>query len=801
MHKIKNMFLFMSKKNLLKIGFLFFFFLLKSDLKCFVREFIESVKVIRVNSSKQQVSNFNNLILEGDVEVLVDNTLHLWADKVEIDKEKQCLVAEKNDNGSVVIENKDFLILADKFYLNLDNRTGSADNLRIHFSEGYIKAEKAQKIGENAWKMEDILFTPCDAPIPHWSFVAKRARLYNNYILKISSTAFKVGSIPVLIFPMFAFPLQNRSKSGFLLPKIFYDDELGWGFTQEFYWSIAPRCDTTIGVDWKEKMGWAFSDEFRWVRSPESYTLINGKLAFEKNAYMRKETRIFKGTHQRYWLEGQDFRSFSKVFSGADLSSLLRFDFGTDKKIGYQFFDDVKNIDDTFYNSFKLRGNTKSDLFEISFDGSKTFRQQFSGFTSDQIKEIISILNYDFTNDVNSEVFAKKREEEYKSEDYRIPHVEWNSIYKNLGKFLFYRQDCFVDRIESREHEIERFYFDSKEIKDEYIIPLIKADLLRFFYEADLFSTIKFKDQVLQFSFLPRFDFRSNLKNCDCSANKNVLEEKVFSCGAYRFCLKGGVEWALPEYYLQTDQYDSSYFFQPILKWEFTPKFKQDHWYYSDEWDRIYPKNRLGLIFRNSWNIKDMQIDFNVSQAYDFYNRDDIFPLSRCPNQKNLMPFSLELDLSSDFLNLFVSQEYDWKDFSLLQNQIDVTFSLKKFKLSLLTLYQNELLRRDRELLADRPHSVVFSVSVPIFKKSTISYDGHFYSKKKAQFFPFEGLRPLIHRFAINYEGHCWGVSLGYEEKRYKQYGNWKSERAFSLYVKLESIGSFARKFKRPTEY
>ncbi len=782
------------------IGILFFFvlFLLNNNLKSFIREFVETVKVVRVNSLKQKISNLNNVVLEEDVEVLVDHKIHLWADRVEIDKEQQYLVAEKGTTNSVIIETNDFLILADKFYFNLDNRTCFVENMRIHFSEGYLKAKKAEKLDENSWKMEDIVFTPCDAEVSHWSVVSESARLYSNYILRISGVIFKVGSIPLFILPVIALPLQNRSKSGLLLPKLSYDDELGFGFTQEYYWFIAPRCDTTIAVDWRDKMGWAFADEFRWARSTESLTLINSKLAFEKNAFVRKNNRIFQKTDQRYWVGGKDFRSFSDIVLGVDLSSLLRIDFGTDKKIGYQFFDETKNIDNTYYNSWCLRGSSYSDLLEISFDGNKTFRRRFLDFKPEQVGEVVSILNYDFTRDAN---VSLKREIEDKTEVYKFPHVEWGSIYKDFGKVFFYKQNCFVDGIFSREQENERLYFDSKQVKENHIVPLIKADSARFVYEGDLFSNIKFKNQMLQVYFSPRFDFRSNLKDRSCFHNKNVLEEELFSSSVGRLCLKGGAEWAFPEGSWHSEDYDSSYYFQPLLSWEFTPKFRQDHWYYSDEWDRIYPKNKLGIIFRNSWNIKNMEINFNISQEYDFYNNDDIYSLRRCPNQKNLLPLSLDLYLNCEFLNLFVSQEYNWKDFVLLQNQIDLSFSLKKFKLSLLTLYQNEQLRENRELLADIPHTVIFSISVPLFKKSTLSYDGQFYSKKKSQIFPFEGLRPLLHRVRLDYRGHCWGVSFGYEEKRYKQYGNWKSERAFSLYVKLDSLGSFARKFKRPTSY
>ncbi len=779
----------------------FLLFLTLGSLNAFVRDFVESVKAVRINSIKQKIIDFNQVILEGEVEVLVDNKLHLWADKVEIDKEKQFLVAQCKEHGSVVIENNDFLILADKLFLDLDKKTGYADNIRIHVAEGYIKAGHAEKLGEKSWEMEDMLFTPCDAAVPHWSITAKRAKLYSNYIVKVSGVLFKAGNIPFFAVPTMAFPIQNRSKSGFLLPKFSYDDDLGFGIKEEFYWGITPRCDTTIGVDWREQNWLAFLDEFRWARSPESFTLVNSRYVFEKNAFVKKHDRILQKTDRRYWIEGKDFRSFSKWVPGINLDSLLRVDFGTDKKLGYQFFYDTKSVDDTFYNSWILRGSSKSDLVNISFDGSKTLRRQFLQFTQAQEKEITSILNYDFRQEGNSDVFSKKREIEDKVEIYKLPHIEWSSIYKNFGKPFFYRQDVFIDHIFSREQRTETFYVESNAVKSHSIIPLIKADSFRFFYRGDLRSSLNFKDQILQFYFFPRFDFRSNLKDSGMRAGKNVLEGRLFSQGVVRVFFECGAEWVFPENCLQSDEYDNAYYFQPIIKWDFLPKFKQDHWYYSDKWDRAYPKNRIGIFLKNNWHVGNMLIDFDVGQAYDFYSSSDIYPLRRCPRQTNLLPLCLDLGLSCDVLSFFISQQYNWKGFELLQNEISLNFSLNRFNLSLLTLYQDKKLRHERELLSDVPHSVIFSISVPILKNATISYNGQFYSQKNSQFFPFEGLRPLLHRISLDYQGHCWGICFGFEEKRYRQYGNWKSDRAFTLYVKLESLGSFARKFKRPTTY
>ena len=771
---------------------LIFLFLFNSSLYSFIKDIVESVKVIKVSSIEQKITDLNVITLSGDVEILIDNNVHIWADEVEIDKEKKLLVAKKSDTGAVIIESQDLLILADQFSFDLANKTASAINIRVHVQEGYILAKEAKKIDEYNWVMEDIVFTPCDAHVPHWSIVARRAVLYKNYLVKITGLVFKAGPIPFFFLPYMVLPLQKRSKSGFLLPRFSYDNDLGLGLRQEFYWSIAPRCDSTIGVDWREKKGLAVIDEFRWARSEESFTLLSLRYALEKDAFVKKKDRIEKDTDRRYWIDGKDFRSFKKL-SGKKFNSLLRVDFGTDKKIGYQFFDNFSRVDDTFYNSAILRYVGNSDVVNCYFDSDQTKKSKFVNLTDSEKEDILRTL----PDEEKQYIDQSQKEIEDRVTVFVLPHFEWNNIFNKLGKNIFLRQDFFVDHVFSREKKQDQFYVNSKVVKEGDLYSLAKVDTFRLFYNADFQTAIKIKDQNFLFYLEPNFQIRSNLKNRSVKAKTNVIENSFLDGGAYRFFLQGGAQWVMPELFFEQN-YSYNYYLQPSLKWDFLPKFKQDHWYHSDKWDRFYPTNKIEFNLRNNWCVDDVLIDLNISQGVDFYNKDDRFCLERCPGQQHLLPLDIELGLDCDVIDFFLKQEYEWGNLQLLSTQFNFSFYLKDFRFYLSTVYQNKKLQRERGLFSDIPNFLILSLTVPLVKHAKLSYDGQFYSDKKSTLFPFEKLRPLRHAINISYEGHCWEISLGYEEKRYKEYGNWKNDKAYTLFVRLESLGSFARKFKKP---
>ncbi|MBD3272871.1 hypothetical protein GF385_00780 [Candidatus Dependentiae bacterium] len=753
---------------------------------------MSSVKVIKVNSVKQEVKNFNVINLKGDVEVLIDDKIHIWADEIKINKNKKILVAKKVSKGAVVVESEDLVVLADSFFLNLENKTASAKNIRVHVQEGYISANVAKKVDVDNWLMEDITFTPCDAHVPHWSIVARRAVLYRNYLVRITGLLFKAGPVPFFALPYMVLPLQKRSKSGFLLPRFSYDNDLGIGLRQEFYWSIASRCDSTIGFDWREKKGLAFIDEFRWARSEESFTLLNLRYALEKNAFIKKRDRIEQDTDRRYWIDGKDFRKL-KLRSGKKVNSLLRFDFGTDKKIGYQFFDNFLRVDDTFYNSAILRHTNIYNDLNFYFDSNQTIKSKFLDLSDSENRDILRLLSDEDKKDINS----SQKEIEDKFTVFVLPHFEWNSIYNKFVKHFLFRHQFFLDHVFSREKRQDKFYVNSKVVKEGDLFYLAKVDTFRLYYNLDLQTDIKIKNQNFLFYLEPNFQIRSNIKNKNIRAKTNVLEGTFWDSGVYRLFLQGGAQWVMPELFFEENDY-YNYYLQPTITWEFLPKFKQDHWYYSDKWDRFYPTNKVLFSLRNNWCIDNIFIDLNLFQGVDFYNKSDRFLLERCPSQKHLFPLDVELGIDCDIVDLFFKQEYEWKNLQLLSTQLDLSFSLKDFKFYISTIYQNKNLQIERGLFSDIPNFLNLSFTVPLVKNAKLSYEGQFYSHKKSALFPFEKLRPLQHAIKLNYEGHCWGISLGYEEKRYKEYGNWKSDKAYTLFVKLESLGSFARKFKKP---
>jgi hypothetical protein len=759
-----------------------------------MRDLARSVKVLRIKSISQTVTKDNKIILEGEVELLIDRRLHVWADRVYLDKEKQIVIAEMvGSGGAVTIEDENFLILADRFVFNMLEKTGHADNLRLHVDEGYVSAKKAEKLNETDWKMEDMMYTACDDPEPHWSIKAHRAVVQRSYLVKTKGLVFEIGSIPVFGFPRFAFPVQSRSKSGFLMPRFAYDYEYGFGIKQEYYKYFTPHFDTTLGVDWRDRKGIVFSDELRLGRAPEKYTLFNFNYGILRDQYVQRQNKVVKGTMRRYWINGKDYRGFEKVFNDTDVNTLLRLDFGIDKRLGYHFFNDTQEVDDMFNNSFIMRTVPQKNQISLSLDNARTSRIHFVNPSFDD-KEKARIYEAQEKDPKAYPLVVKEYED--RVDLAQLPHGEWNTAFYGFGNILWYRHDLFLDQIRCHKKEIERLFVDSTLIDERFLIPYSKADLIRFNYNGHLTESCSLFHNALSWYIDPHFQV-VNLLEKNTYSSTNVLEGKMFAYGAYRLFFEYGAEWALPEGVVYSPNKRYQYSIQPLLTWQLTPKFAQDNWFYLDKWDRAYPKNEIAGVIRNGWDIDDVRVDFDIKQGYDFYNRYDIFPLRRGIEQKHWLPFRYDLSCMHEHVYIGFGQEYEWRKVQLLQSEINLILNVNKVQFGLGYLFQKRELLDQRMLLSNVPHFITANLTVPIGKSATITYDGQFYASQRSALFYLDGIAPLIHRVRFNYDGHCWGMYVGFEEKKYKEYGIGRDEQSIVFSFRLDSLGSFAKKFRR----
>ncbi len=114
--------------------------------------------------------------------------------------------------------------------------------------------------------LRDTHYSTCDRADPDWEFRARRITLDRDkgqgYARNLS-IYFK--DLPIFYFPALSFPIDDRRKSGFLLPSIGDSDKHGFELETPYYWNIAPQADATITPHQMAERGVKLDTEWRYL--------------------------------------------------------------------------------------------------------------------------------------------------------------------------------------------------------------------------------------------------------------------------------------------------------------------------------------------------------------------------------------------------------------------------------------------------------------------------------------------------------------------------------------------------------
>lgn len=90
--------------------------------------------------------------------------------------------------------------------------------------------------------------------------------------------------LPILYTPYFSFPLDDRRKSGFLLPSVAYTDDNGAELEIPYYFNLAPNYDTVLSANIMTKRGAQFTSNSRFL-TPHSHGDLLAQIIFNDREF------------------------------------------------------------------------------------------------------------------------------------------------------------------------------------------------------------------------------------------------------------------------------------------------------------------------------------------------------------------------------------------------------------------------------------------------------------------------------------------------------------------------------------
>jgi len=176
-----------------------------------------------------------------------------------------------------------------------DQDTGSLHQLNYSLSELHARgsARLLTIEGPDQQHFEEVTYTTCPTGNQDWELSAKQVDLNNaDGTGKARGAKLKFRGVPVAYTPYISFPIDDRRKSGLLIPRYGNTIETGTDITVPFYWNIAPDYDATLVPRYMSDRGTMLGGEFRYLHATNTGEIRAEYLGSDKRYYDKDRSLV-----------------------------------------------------------------------------------------------------------------------------------------------------------------------------------------------------------------------------------------------------------------------------------------------------------------------------------------------------------------------------------------------------------------------------------------------------------------------------------------------------------------------------
>lgn len=277
---------------------------------------------VEITADKVEAQREGVSVFTGDVKVRRRGQW-LDADKVLYDQSSD----QAKAFGDVRYQDAEVDIISDAARVNLETDIGRAEEAR-YFLRGYHARGEAEVIERESsvkTKLKDATFTTCDIGDNAWQLEAGQLNLYHKEgVGWARHVRLELWDVPVFYIPLFRFPLDDRRKSGFLVPSLRSSSNSGISISIPYYWNIAPDLDATIVPRYLSERGPMLEGELRYL-NPTNRGEIQGAFLPDnkKDAYRGAFSYQHTGSPWPRWFNSLDINWVSDDTYFEDLGNSL----------------------------------------------------------------------------------------------------------------------------------------------------------------------------------------------------------------------------------------------------------------------------------------------------------------------------------------------------------------------------------------------------------------------------------------------------------------------------------------------
>lgn len=188
------------------------------------------------------------------------------------------LIYNQNDGavdaqGNLHYSRPGLLVNGDHARLFPDEKRGTlyAADYALPERHGRGQAEVIHLLDAHRQQLDRATYTTCPPGNDDWLLSARQVDLDTEEGLGVAHHArMNLKGVPVLYTPYISFPIDDRRRSGFLIPRIGVSQETGLDLGVPYYWNIAPNYDATLMPRIMSDRGVMMNMEFRYLHRHDS---------------------------------------------------------------------------------------------------------------------------------------------------------------------------------------------------------------------------------------------------------------------------------------------------------------------------------------------------------------------------------------------------------------------------------------------------------------------------------------------------------------------------------------------------
>lgn len=197
-------------------------------------------------------------------------------------------------SGNILIAEPGLVLTGDKADFDFETREARIE--RTEFVSSAINAHgRADQIIRDASGHISIAegeYSTCPPDDRTWSFIASDIRLNQATGRgEVRDATLRIKDVPILYFPYFNFPIDDRRQSGILIPRFGNTNDGGFDLAVPIYLNLAPNYDATLTPRLMTERGAMIESEFRYLLPYIGYGTLTAAILPNDNLYQDRDRK------------------------------------------------------------------------------------------------------------------------------------------------------------------------------------------------------------------------------------------------------------------------------------------------------------------------------------------------------------------------------------------------------------------------------------------------------------------------------------------------------------------------------